>query len=951
MATGPEIEIESIINKLKNSTVNDTARWLQEIHPDVSLPAATRKLIRIFDKYKKLCKNKHRKKIAEELELFLKEKFQFPVSTQSTPDSQDLQRSRTVMLPGELGRLHSPSTSNILEKTVADLLKTKDDKVKDLEQEIERVKKIVDEKNKMVRTLESRLMDRETVLKRERASAHYYKKKKEGMQKVGKPELSQELSFQDETEDLRKQIVELEYKYDILKEDISSDVIELYDEEKREFTPKAQKCVHLLLKHNVATNHIGDVLTEVLKLAGKTANRVPSETTARRMNVQRLVLAQKQVAQELPSKTTTIETDETSKYGSKYGAFALRDEEGRPYLVGLRDLATKSAKDTLDVFKEILWDIDSVYYKPSNNTVSQNLLYQIRNTMSDRAATETKFNELLEAYRSEIVPALTDGWSELDEELRIKLTRLNNFFCGLHGMVHMAEVVNTTSKEVEALHFEGKDKVPIKDLRYKKASESGTCRMIRTACNVFAYGGEAKTSCHGRFMSMIGDELRKYGYRSLPLTPYRGNRFNILFHNACVVFFLHKHMTDFLRKDGAAPWVLHDLSVPFFLAGCKALGLICKLITGPLWNLIEDPNIHILDMNERYLQLVTFLSDADTQLFMDGQARPFPDVLVKEDAMYLALIEPSEFDADCDIFLKSLLPAMAKLSKKLYHDHLPGGRYEGAPEEIRRMSQGTAKHNKYCETVFAMYDQLLRTRPHISTIAAEASVMFTLNKTAEWLNAKNEEEEKKILKDSRKMVKDTVKAFKERQMKIKETKARQLKEKMEKNEAAKKKALEAKIKNANDIIYWGLLQQEDDVSKAMEGLNNSDKLELLKAQIKFRKNVLDQKPSDPKLYNFSTQSHGKRHQLTVDELAKNVKQLIKESLLKEPKDQEQPKGPNLVRNKVRHRFETDEGPKWWSGTVVSQVRTSVLMSVTKITLCNLQAFFISLKKFSNRSLH
>ena len=72
------------------------------------------------------------------------------------------------------------------------------------------------------------------------------------------------------------------------------------------------------------------------------------------------------------------------------------------------------------------------------------------------------------------------------------------------------------------------------------------------------------------------------------------------------------------------------------------------------------------------------------------------------------------------------------------------------------MSKGTAKHNKYCETVFALYDQLLRTKPHISTIAAEASVMFTLNKTAEWLDAKNEDEEKKILTESRKKVKGEV---------------------------------------------------------------------------------------------------------------------------------------------------------------------------------------------------
>ena len=51
-------------------------------------------------------------------------------------------------------------------------------------------------------------------------------------------------------------------------------------------------------------------------------------------------------------------------------------------------------------------------------------------------------------------------------------------------------------------------------------------------------------------------------------------------------------------------------------------------------------------------------------------------------------------------------------------------------------------------------------------------------------------------------------------------------------------------------------------------MNNTEKMELLNAQIQFRKNhVLDQKPSDPKLYNFSTQIEGKRrHQLTVDDI-------------------------------------------------------------------------------------
>ena len=108
--------------------------------------------------------------------------------------------------------------------------------------------------------------------------------------------------------------------------------------------------------------------------------------------------------------------------------------------------------------------------------------------MSDRAATEVKFNELLEAYREEILPEMIKDWKDLSEELQSNLTRLNNFFCGLHGLVHIAEVSNNSLKEMEALHFKGAESVPIKDARYRIASESAVCRMIRTTCIVFAYG-------------------------------------------------------------------------------------------------------------------------------------------------------------------------------------------------------------------------------------------------------------------------------------------------------------------------------------------------------------------------------------------------------------------------------------------------------------------------------
>ena len=100
------------------------------------------------------------------------------------------------------------------------------------------------------------------------------------------------------------------------------------------------------------------------------------------------------------------------------------------------------------------------------------------------------------------------------------------------------------------------------------------------------------------------------------------------------------------------------------MAGCTALGLICKLITTPLWNLIEDKTINVIDMNEHYLQLVTFLKDCENIMedFLTGKVRPFPDVAVKEDVMFEALKAESEYDTDCIVILSTLLTCLGEIN-------------------------------------------------------------------------------------------------------------------------------------------------------------------------------------------------------------------------------------------------------------------------------------------------
>lgn len=51
--------------------------------------------------------------------------------------------------------------------------------------------------------------------------------------------------------------------------------------------------------------------------------------------------------------------------------------------------------------------------------------------MSDRAATELKFNELLESYREEVLPQVRADYNTMDDKEKETVTRLNNFFCGL----------------------------------------------------------------------------------------------------------------------------------------------------------------------------------------------------------------------------------------------------------------------------------------------------------------------------------------------------------------------------------------------------------------------------------------------------------------------------------------------------------------------------------------
>ena len=76
--------------------------------------------------------------------------------------------------------------------------------------------------------------------------------------------------------------------------------------------------------------------------------------------------------------------------------------------------------------------------------------------MSDRAATEVKFNELIEQYRTEVLPLAYHTYDTFTEEDKPAIQNMSNFFCGLHALVNYVETAQKCIRDVENQIFDYK---------------------------------------------------------------------------------------------------------------------------------------------------------------------------------------------------------------------------------------------------------------------------------------------------------------------------------------------------------------------------------------------------------------------------------------------------------------------------------------------------------------
>lgn len=197
------------------------------------------------------------------------------------------------------------------------------------------------------------------------------------------------------------------------------------------------------------------------------------------------------------------------------------------------------------------------------------------------------------------------------------------------------------------------------------------------------------------------------------------------------MYFHRERIVDILKeKHGATnrllSTILCNVQVPLFIADCRVLGLISKLITAPLWRLIEQDS-HILDMNMHYIELNTFLSEQskDASDFMK-ESSPFQDMVEHDSILHdLIRIKDSEDCVQAESIAQTLFTSLKGLLERQLKDQLPGGKYANASDNVERESLSTLKHNKLPEFLFGQLDYIVRCRPNASILANEALTLYT----------------------------------------------------------------------------------------------------------------------------------------------------------------------------------------------------------------------------------
>ena len=378
------------------------------------------------------------------------------------------------------------------------------------------------------------------------------------------------------------------------------------------------------------------------------------------------------------------------------------------------------------------------------------------------------------------------------------------------------------------------------------------------------------------FATYLKDE---FGITSIPLFPFLGNRFNILFVNAAGIYFLYDQLLDSFRRiernNKLLDAVYWDLEILSFKIGCRALGLIEKLITGPLWKIMPSET-QILRMSSHYENLLEFLesSSEDCSKFLRGESFCDPSFINREECL-IKILEPCDEQTPLMTkqFLEIILGGLKMVTRRMLHVHLDDEKYaqvNNLDSDIWSQTESAATTNVKSERDFGVLDRLMKLKLKALDLTYEGNILYIRNKTNEWRKNLTPEELDKVLDFAKKSKSRQKASYFQNKKLIFEKKNKKLKESMEQKEKKEKMDSEERERLLRQLDDFGGLSDLDVVDAKLSKFSSEKEQRLpLKMQLSFWQNVIGVKCART---HFTLSSGGVMK--PISKLLKNLKHVI-----------------------------------------------------------------------------
>ena len=635
-----------------------------------------------------------------------------------------------------------------------------------------------------------------------------------------------------------------------------------------------QTIMVLLTECNVSMTKVNQVISTVINnLTTQQIGQLPSKGILSKLLVEAKSVASHQVGESMLENTNpeelvgnVLHSDATTKHHKHYESFQVTLPSGKTMSIGLSETAGGSTNELTEAFLRTIQQLGTAISKKDDNLVSR-LIASIRHTMSDQGSVNPAFNATLMELRKTALQNAVEEWEHLSTTMKEDIISMSNFFCKMHIVVNFATEADKVLKMYESNVAEGRNPHAF------GSNESGTVRLIRTACKALTAHGCDKAGVHSLWKSYLGEQNKENR-----LVTFRGNRFNITFFDGGALYSHKDDVRNFLEslsdQNSLLESIGFDINEPAFLAGARALGIIDKIITGPYWRLLEK-NGSIYDMNEHLLQMKLNMEawSKDASPLLSGE--PLFDetcVCIHKDQIYQSLMEPTTplIDSLTQLALEVMMTSLLIILERQAKDNLPEGKHWNPSEKERSSASHIPKTNTCSERDFAMLDMLLRNKPAAGTHAFEVIIMWTKTKKAKWLADLDAGKRKTILDAARRSYPEMKQKLKERESCLKKEKLEKLKQRQAKKDDKEKRQHAQRVKLTGKLTELGGVWKSDDILTQLEACpSDKDKREALITQLQFHRDVL--KSTGPRAL---FQQRQREHIYKMEELVENLENVL-----------------------------------------------------------------------------